>query len=263
MAKNKGKMGEAKASETALAPPDEFVSLATRITNALKPYARYIAAGLVLVVVAAGAYATLNWWKQRKLTRATEAWFAAVRIADAPIIKADAKIENKPALSYLTAEERDTAFVAELEKLQKAHAGTAAARSSAILQAKALFDLGKFEESKTAFQAAAQSDVKEIRYAATLGMAAALEAKALAADDDAAKQAGLKEAIEAYRATAPADGAPGRAYALYHQARLTALLGDNKQAVALFEQALQQSPNGDVEASAKVQLAALKEGAGK
>ena len=69
------------------------------------------------------------------------------------------------------------------------------------------------------------------------GLGLALEAKAAAEKDAAARQKGLEEALATFATEQPEDNGPRRAYALYHQARLQLLLGKRADARSLFEKA--------------------------
>ncbi|MBA3499946.1 MAG: hypothetical protein H0T65_06225 [Deltaproteobacteria bacterium] len=68
------------------------------------------------------------------------------------------------------------------------------------------------------------------------GYGIALETKAMAEKDAAARQKGLEEALAAFNAMQPKEGYR-RAYALYHQGRIQQILGKPTEAKTLFEQA--------------------------
>ena len=69
------------------------------------------------------------------------------------------------------------------------------------------------------------------------GLGIALETKALAEKDNAARQKGLEEALAAFTAEQPDEAGMRRAYALYHQGRIQQTLGKRAEAKALFEKA--------------------------
>ena len=69
------------------------------------------------------------------------------------------------------------------------------------------------------------------------GLGIALETKAQAEKDAAARQKGLEEALAVFKTMQPDEKGPRHAYALYHQGRILALLGKNAEAKAAFEKA--------------------------
>jgi tetratricopeptide (TPR) repeat protein len=69
------------------------------------------------------------------------------------------------------------------------------------------------------------------------GLGIALETKAAAEKDAATRQKGLEEALSVFQTMQPDEKGPRRAYALYHQGRILALLGKNAEARAAFEKA--------------------------
>jgi len=91
------------------------------------------------------------------------------------------------------------------------------------------------------------------------GLGLALEAKASAEKDPAARQKGLEEALAAFNAMQPDEAGARRAYALYHQARIQLLLGKRADAKALFEKAKTANKDADREIADLIEkrLAAL------
>lgn len=69
------------------------------------------------------------------------------------------------------------------------------------------------------------------------GLGLALETKATADKDAAARQKGLEEALAAFQTMQTDDKGPGRAYALYHQGRILMLLQKRDEAKAAFQKA--------------------------
>jgi tetratricopeptide (TPR) repeat protein len=86
------------------------------------------------------------------------------------------------------------------------------------------------------------------------GLGLALEAKATAEKDPAAKQKGYEDALAAFVAEQPDENGPRRAYALYHQARMQALLQKTDQAKALFEKARDAAKNEQNLARAAIEM---------
>ena len=69
------------------------------------------------------------------------------------------------------------------------------------------------------------------------GLGLALEMKAVAEKEPAARQKGLEEALAAFQAMQPDDKGPRHAFALYHQGRMLGLLGKRADAKATLEKA--------------------------
>ena len=69
------------------------------------------------------------------------------------------------------------------------------------------------------------------------GLGIALESKALAEKDNAARQKLFEEALAAYVSMQPKQDGPRRAYALYHQGRIQQTINKFPEAKSLFEQA--------------------------
>jgi len=69
------------------------------------------------------------------------------------------------------------------------------------------------------------------------GLGIALETKAMAEKDAAARQKLLEEALATFTTMQPKQDGPRRAYALYHQGRIQQILNKTAEAKALFEQA--------------------------
>src|SRR5262249_9960736 len=89
------------------------------------------------------------------------------------------------------------------------------------------------------------------------GLGHALEAKALAQTDAAAKGAGLDAALAAYADIQRDDKLPRYADALYHQGRIKALKGDKPGAIELFKKAAAASPNPPLAEEVQGRLALL------
>ena len=69
------------------------------------------------------------------------------------------------------------------------------------------------------------------------GLGIALETKALAEKDNAARQKLFEEALAAFTSMQPKQDGPRRAYALYHQGRIQQMLSKFAEAKSLYEQA--------------------------
>jgi hypothetical protein len=137
-----------------------------------------------------------------------------------------------------------------------------AARTGAELapevKASLLLDAGKVDEAIAEYRRC-ESGLTIEAVLCREGLGIALETKATAETDSAARQKGLEEALEVFTRMQPVEDGPRRAYALYHQARLMGprLLNKPAEAKALLEQAKQLSPPPDLVEMIDQRLAAL------
>lgn len=160
-------------------------------------------------------------------------------------------VEAKPNDNmYASGKERAVAAIAELSKTSTDLVGETY-RGSLAFQAE------KYDDAIASFRkdiGAAGVDGALAREGLTL----ALEAKAMAQADAAAKQKGLEEALAAARTIQPDNNGPRRVYALYHEARLLALTGKNDEAKALFEKVKTMGEDTELHDLAEARLAALE-----
>src|SRR5262249_59855032 len=113
-----------------------------------------------------------------------------------------------------------------------------------IVEAGALYDLGKYDEAIAKYREFISSGPgEELAARAHEGLGYALEAKALAQTDAAAKGAGLDQALAAFTDMERDDKQPHYNDALYHQARIRALKGDKAGAIELYKKVMARNPN--------------------
>jgi tetratricopeptide (TPR) repeat protein len=222
------------------------------------PHIRKILAAGIVAVVVAGAVITVRWFGQRKQILATEkldrvmvAAFPSVHDKDDPT--ADPKMP-----SYADAKERAVKVLDTLAK-QATDADGHAFRGGLLLDAGKLDDAIAEYRLGTVDKPADKTVDKIEAVLCREGLGLALEAKATADKDTAARQKGLEEALAAFTAEQPDPAGPRRTYALYHQARIQALLGKRAEAKALFEQAKTANKDADREVAELIdrRLAAL------
>jgi tetratricopeptide (TPR) repeat protein len=242
-------MAEKDASQAAEPPKPVHIGGESFIDRILPHLKKIIVATIVLAVILSAIF-TVRWFKERKQVTATEKLDRVLGVAEQPIRGKDEKPDPKKP-SYASAKERAAAVLDAIAK-QGTEAGGTAFRGGLLL------DAGKPDEAIIEYRkGVANKTVEGLLCREGLGLA--LEAKAAAEKDPAARQKGLEEALAAFVAMQPDDAGPRRAYALYHQARLQLLLGKRPDARALFEKAKQANNEADHEIADLIEkrLAAL------
>jgi type IV secretory pathway VirB10-like protein len=227
------------------------------------PHMKKILVAFLVIAAILSVVFTLRWMKERKQEAETTK-IAAVLAVSSVEVKSPAAVEaekqaqaavkdpkdRKPIdKSYPTHKERAEALLAEVAKQ-----GTSAV--SPLVRAGALIEVGKYDDAIAEYQpvtTAAGVDGALAREGLTL----ALEAKALAQSDAAAREQGLNAALAAARAIQPDEAGPRRAYGLYHEGRLLLLLDKKADAKAAFAKAKALGKGGDLPDLIETRLAAL------
>ena len=289
--KNKGKFGKSKV--TAVPETDEFISGVDRIVRAIRPHAAKLAvvAGIVVVIVL--GFTTYRWWDQRKLTKATELYSRAVTLNHVEVAPPEPEAEPakpagdaakpgdkeaakpaEPALEldgrgipkkFASAEQRASAVLAVLDELIGDYESTSVAKQGRLLQAEALYQLGRYAEAAEKFRQYADDGggSPELVLNAREGAAYSLEAMAMAEKDAKAQEAGLEKALKAFTDMQPQADGPRHDEALYHQARILAQLRRQEQARKTFEQVLADHPDTSLKPEIEMRLPALRGTASK
>jgi tetratricopeptide (TPR) repeat protein len=202
------------------------------------PHMKQIVIGIIVLAVILSIIFAVNWFKERKQYTATEKLDRVLEVAQQPIRGKDDKPDPKTP-GFASTKERAAAVLDAIAK-QGTDAAGAAFRGGLLL------DAGKPDEAVTEYRRGiGQKGIEGILCREGLGIA--LEAKAAAEKDPAARQKGFEEALAAFVAMQPDETGPRRAYALYHQARLQQLLGKRADAKALFEKAKTANKDADHE----------------
>lgn len=296
--KNKGKFGKSKA--TAIPETDEFLSGVDRIVRAIRPHAAKLAVAGGLVVVIVVGFTTYRWWQERKHTQATELYARAATLnhvevsppeprpepakPDGDAAKPDgdaakpageeaAATTVEPALeldargipkTFASAEQRASAVLAVLDELMDEYGSTSVAKQARLLQAEALYQLGRYREAADRFrQYAEEGGPQDLVLNAREGAAYSLEAMAMAEKDAKAKEAGLEKALKAFTDMQPQADGPRHDEALYHQGRILSQLGREEQARKTFEQVLTDHPDTSLKPDIEMRLPALRKTASK
>jgi hypothetical protein len=215
----------------------------------LTPYLKQIVIGIVVVAAALTAVFTVRYFKERGRQKETAKLVKAIDVATQdvrpPGVPADPKATEP---THATNKER---AVAALEALEKS-----GAKSPGVFRASLLVQAGKLDEAITEYKKYTKGKTLDAVLARE-GLALAIEMKAEAEKDAAARQKGLEEALTAFQQMQPDAHGPRYAYALYHQGRILALLGKTAEAKAQLEQAKELGKDTNLPELIEERLASL------
>jgi tetratricopeptide (TPR) repeat protein len=198
------------------------------------PHMKQIIIGIAVIAAVLLVIFTVRWFRERKEIAETRKLDDILEVAREPIRAKDAKPDPKNP-SFADVKERGAAVLAEIAKQDTDVVGHA-------FRAAQLLDAGKTDDAIAEYRKGlADKTIEGVLCREGLGLA--LEAKASAEKDAAARQKGLEEALAAFAAMQPDENGPRRAYALYHQGRLQQLLNKRAEAKALFEKAKEANKN--------------------
>ncbi len=254
--KNKGKFGKGKSP---VELEDEFVSGVTTVADKIKPHLKLIIGVSVVLTVVMVVYQTYRYLDQRAEAQATTLYREALAAAARPVIPevesetgddatdeaGDEAAEEatpvgpQPAKPFTSRELQLEAILTPLETLRDEHGSTDTGKSARLFHAATLYDAGRYDDAIAMYEALLAGGASgELAAIAREGLGYAQEGKALASEDQAARQAGLEQALATFQALAPADEDPRREQALYHEGRILAALGRRDEAVAAYEKAI-------------------------
>jgi len=204
------------------------------LVDRLLPHLKQIIIAIVAISVVLLVIFTIRWFRERKEVASTEKLGQILEVAREPVHGKDDKPDPK-APSFASVKERGAAVVDAITKQDTDAAGSA-------FRGGHLFDAGKLDEAIAEYRKGAiDKGIDGVLCREGLGLA--LEAKAAADKDPAARQKGLEEALAAFAAMQPDEAGLRHTYSLYHQGRIQQLLGKRADAKALFEKA--KSANKD------------------
>ncbi|MCP4448253.1 MAG: tetratricopeptide repeat protein [Myxococcales bacterium] len=261
MSKNKGTHGRGKKPTE---EPDEFVQRVTSFGDIIQPHIKKVVVIAGLTMAGLIAWKAMDWRHKEKAKDATTAYVSAMKVIETPVVEeGDPKPPESPVAvePHTSMEAHRSASLAALAKVSSGHGGIALAKLAGPHEARLLLDQGKYDEALAAFQEFSKSDAPEpLRMAALEGAAYSLEAKAMANEDAAARQAGLEVALQSFANLQPAEGGPMRDYSLYHQGRLLVAMGKLDDGVAKFKQVLTEQPDSPLKVVVEGRLASLDTG---
>lgn len=223
-----------KDAATPAEPPKPVQLGGESFVDRVLPHIKKIIVGAIVIAVVLSAIFAVRFFKDRKHINNTERLDRVLEVAQPRVRGAEEKAE--PATpSYGSVKERADAVLAAIAK-NEADMGPA-------FHGGQLLDAGKLDEAITLLRkCTADKTLEGVLCRENLGLA--LEAKAAADKDPAARQKGFEEALAAFVAEQPDDNGPRRGYALYHQGRIQLLLGKRTEARDLFKKA-QEINKGD------------------
>ena len=198
------------------------------IVDRLLPHLKKIIIGTVAIAVVLSVVFFVIWLKDRKQEKRTTKVAAVLDIAERPIRPPGQPADPKQPPSFADAKERATAILDTIAKQ-----GTDV---TPTYKASLLMEVGKYDEAAAEYRKAQKAKGID-GVIAREGLGLALEQKATAEKDAAARQKGLEEALEMFKKMQPNEDGPRRAYALYHQGRVLALLGKTDEAKATLAKA--------------------------
>jgi hypothetical protein len=200
------------------------------LLDRLLPHMKQILIAIAVVSAVLVVIFTIRWFRERGQIAGTRKLDQILEVSREPIRDKDEKPDpQKP--SFGDPKERGAAVLAEIAKQGTDAAGHA-------FRGGQLMDAGKVDDAIAEYrQGTADKMIEGVLCREGLGLA--LEAKALAEKDNAARQKGLEDALAAFTAMQPDENGLRRAYALYHQGRILdkQLLGKPAEAKARFEKA--------------------------
>jgi tetratricopeptide (TPR) repeat protein len=221
-------MAETKDVSKPKEPPKPVHIGGESLVDRILPHLKQIIIGAVVLAVVVVIVFGVRAWKHRGQEKETQKLAALMHVAKRPVaFEGMPKDDKNPA--FANAADRAKAVLAEMSNNDASPPGHAY-RAGILLEAGELDKA--IEEYRSGQDAAGIEGVLSRE-----GLGVALEAKAAAEKDAAARGKLLEEALAAFQRMQPDEKGPRRAYALYHQGRVQAALGKNAEAKASFEKA--------------------------
>lgn len=199
------------------------------IVDRLMPYRKKILIAVLLGFAVWGVIAVVFWIKNSRREENTEKVAKVLDVAQREVRAAGTEPDPKaPEPTFATHTERAQAV---LDTIAKTSANVSPAfRGSFLVQT------GKLDEAIAEYRKGITGRTLD-NVLAREGLGIALETKAQAEKDAAARQKGLEEALTVFQTMQPDDKGPRRAYAHYHEGRILALLGKTAEAKAALDKA--------------------------
>ena len=252
-------------SKKELKQPDQFVSFWTRFSaqagkffnERRKPVLIGIG-GLAGVVTATVIYGE---WHERAAMRASQALAHVEKVATADLIAPDGTAPKDDGLAHFkTDKERLEGALKEVETFMSADPRSPLRREAELQKAGLLLDLQRPDEAIPLYTEILSSRLdKNLRFLAQEGLAYAYEAKG-DLDQAAAAFAKLGEGDSA-KANDKGEGGKTPFYrdrSLYHQGRIAERKGNPAQAVKLYKEVLEKTPQSPLRDEISNRLAVLE-----
>jgi tetratricopeptide (TPR) repeat protein len=220
------------------------------LLDRLLPHVKKIAWGLVAIAVVLSIFFTIRYFQDKKHEAATEKLQKVLAAGEVPVAQpgeqVDPKATPKPYADY---KERANAVLDALAKANTDAAGPTY-RASLLVQA------GKLDDAIAEYKKAqGKSGLDGVL--AREGLGIAIEMKAEAEKDPAARQKGLEEALATFKSMQPDPAGPRAGFALYHQGRILGMLGKKDEAKAALEKAKDVGKGTEVVELADQRIASL------
>lgn len=220
------------------------------LLDRLLPHMKKIIVGCIAIIVVYGVFTMFRGMQDSKKEKATEKLQGVLAVAAHPVRQANEPADPKSKeVTYADSKERANAVLEALAK-----AGTDAAGPT--YKASLLVQAGKIDDAIVEFKRG-QGQTGLDGVLAREGLGIALEMKAEAEKDAAARQKGLEDALATFRAMQPDATGPRYAFALYHQGRILGILGKTDEARQTLEKAKEAGKGTDVVQLADQRIASL------
>ena len=232
------------------------------LLDRIVPHMKKIAIMVAMVAVVLLAIFGYRWWRDRGRADDTTQLAAALDVARREVVAPEPTPEPDPTNptpipppepdpnTFPSQKARAEAILAQLAK---GGAGTV----GAVYRGGLLLDAGRLDEAEAAYKSGSGASGLD-GVLAREGLGFVHEARGLAATDAAAKQRHFEAALAAFRSAQPSDTGPRRDHALYHEARMLALLDKKPEAVAALEKALEVAPETELQSVIGDRLAQLE-----
>jgi tetratricopeptide (TPR) repeat protein len=226
------------------------------IVERLAPHAKKIAIAAGLIAVILIAVFGYQWWRDRNRGKATKRLAQAMEVLRREVKPPGPGPEPKPEPGVRV----EPTFPTHRARAEAGLAALAAGGGDLVgdvYRGGLLLDAGKLDEAEAAYRrASGRADLDGILAREGLGFVA--EERAHATTDAGARQKHLEAALAAFRSVQTDDKGALRDHALYHEARILALLDKRSEAVAALEKALEVAPETKLAPAINERLAELE-----
>jgi len=203
------------------------------LLDRILPHIKKIGIATIVLAVLVSFFFGVKACSRNKESKETARVTAVLDVAQKPVASPGMPPDPKNP-TFATEKERAEKVLAELAQQDTDQVGPA-------FRASMLIDAGKLDEAIGVYRTCdSGKEIENVLCREGLGIA--LETKAVAEKDTAARQKLLEESLESFLRMQPAEDGPRRAYSLYHQGRLNLMLGKRAEAKALLEKVKGMSP---------------------
>lgn len=215
---------------TAAATPTPVHIGGETLADRIAPHIKKILIGVVVIAVIVTIVLAFRWRKHANQEKQTAKLATVLDVGHTPIGPAPPVMPGQPPAGkrFATSKERAASMLDAIAK-----AGT---DGPPAFKAGLLLDAGRTDDAIAAYRKGITAKGVD-GVIAREGLGIALETKAIAEADAAARQKLFEESLATFTAMQPDEKGPRRAYALYHQGRLQQRLGKLEEAKASFEKA--------------------------